>query len=313
MRQHAIPQNILDIEFKLFTKFTIREFVYMAVGVGFGGIFLYFYSLAQIPGIIAFPVFLFSSGMGLFLGLVNINDQKADVFLKNYIWAITHPTQRVWRNKMIDEKLGQEIKPQFNVTQGTMKRQGEEASEAEIIGASNDSPKPEYIEKSKLEEFDKEEREYLDKITKLAQSSGSANPQQTSSTLITETTVLKQEVKPETAVQTSTQPGKIRIDSNNKNNYLTTLNKPTPYIGNLNFKILNQKNEELNQAVLVIKDMQNRVLSALQTDNNGEAMANRIFPVGTYNIEVQLNGYTFPQVQIIMDKQDFEPIKIKAN
>ncbi len=42
MRQHAIPQNILDVEFKIFTKFTLKEFAYLGIGVGIGGVFLYF-------------------------------------------------------------------------------------------------------------------------------------------------------------------------------------------------------------------------------------------------------------------------------
>lgn len=336
MRQHAIPQNILDIEFKLFTKFTVREFVYMAIGIGFGGIFLYFYSLAQVPGIIAFPIFFFSSGLGLFLGLVNINDQKADVFLKNYIWAITHPTQRVWRNKIIDEKIGKEVKPEFNVTQGSMNRNQQADPDAEIIGATLDDQKPEFIEKSKIDEFEKEEKEYLDKISKLAQgvtpspiaATSSVTPPVTPLTSVQpEQQTIQNPTSSQAQTQTTTpntttgvtntpvqpQPSKIRIDINNKGNYATALNKPTPYIGNLNFKIEDNLAKSLPQAILVIKDNQNRVLSALQTDNNGEAMSNRIFPIGTYNIEVQLGGYTFPQVEIIMDKQDFEPIKIKAN
>ena len=40
MRQHAIPQNILDVEFKIFTKFTLKEFAYLGIGVGIGGVFL---------------------------------------------------------------------------------------------------------------------------------------------------------------------------------------------------------------------------------------------------------------------------------
>jgi hypothetical protein len=53
-----------------------------------------------------------SSGLGAFLGLVPINDQDADVFIKNYITAITNPTQRVWLNKELKEKGAKpELKP----------------------------------------------------------------------------------------------------------------------------------------------------------------------------------------------------------
>ena len=112
MRQHAIPQNILDIEFKLFTKFTLKEFAYLAIGIGFGGVVIYLTVSNIIPGILGIPVFILSSGAGIFLGLVPINDQDADVFIKNYVTAISSPTQRVWLNKeMQAERTKPEIKP----------------------------------------------------------------------------------------------------------------------------------------------------------------------------------------------------------
>ncbi len=112
MRQHAIPQNILDIEFKLFTKFTLKEFAYLAIGLGIGGIMIYLVVSNIIPALLGIPIFIVSSGLGAFLGLVPINEQDADVFIKNYITAITNPTQRVWLNEELKEKGAKpELKP----------------------------------------------------------------------------------------------------------------------------------------------------------------------------------------------------------
>ena len=104
MRQHPIPQNVLDVEFKLFTKFTLKEFAYLAIGVGAGGLFLYLTSKGQFPGIVGIPLFLLFSGMGVFMALVPINDQPADRFFSNFISAINRPTQRVWLNKDLKEE-----------------------------------------------------------------------------------------------------------------------------------------------------------------------------------------------------------------
>jgi len=108
MRQHAIPQNVLDVEFKLFTKFTLREFAYLAIGVGIGGIFLYFTTKGQMPGIIGIPLFVIFAALGAFFALVPINDQPADRFITNYFNAINRPTQRVWLNT---ELKNQRVKP----------------------------------------------------------------------------------------------------------------------------------------------------------------------------------------------------------
>ena len=101
MRQHPIPQNILDVEFKLFTKFTLKEFAYLAIGLGIGGLLVYLMVGHTIPAIIGIPGLILSAGSGIFLGLVPINDQDADVFIKNYVNAITTPTQRVWLSKSL--------------------------------------------------------------------------------------------------------------------------------------------------------------------------------------------------------------------
>lgn len=112
MRQHPIPQNILDVEFKLFSKFTLKEFAYLAIGLGFGGLMIYLVVAKTIPGLIGIPICILTSGAGIFLGLVPINDQDADVFIKNYIGAITAPTQRVWmNNEMQQERTKPELKP----------------------------------------------------------------------------------------------------------------------------------------------------------------------------------------------------------
>lgn len=140
MKQHPIPQNILDIEFKLFSRFTIREFIYMAIGISTGSIFLFIMSGSKgtFPPVLAIILFLLCSGIGLFFGLAKINDQNADTYLRNFISSITTPTLRVWKNKTYDEK-------QANLTpknSGIPQTAGKTAVQTEIIGSSfaNASP-----------------------------------------------------------------------------------------------------------------------------------------------------------------------------
>lgn len=138
MRQHAIPQNILDVEFKLFTKFTLKEFAYLAIGIGFGGLMIYLTVSKIIPAIIGVPVFLLSSGAGIFLGLVPINDQDADIFIKNYVNAITTPTQRVWINdKMKQERGKSELKPAVD---GKLVQKNSDEGVITIIGGNIQQP-----------------------------------------------------------------------------------------------------------------------------------------------------------------------------
>lgn len=174
MKQHPIPQNILDVEFKLFTKFTVREFIYMATGIGFGGIFLYFATRGELTYFIAIPIFLISSGIGLFLGLVPLNGQNADTYLTNYITAITRPTRRVWTNDQFDQKVeGIAEERGLKMTQGKMEQiESKVSGNAKIIGGV-DSQKlgtNQFVQAAQVtQELDNEEAQKLAVIEQLVE------------------------------------------------------------------------------------------------------------------------------------------------
>ncbi len=149
MRQHPIPQNILDVEFKLFTYFTVKEFAYVATGTVIGGLFIYLWTQNRIPGIVAFPSFIFFGGVGLILGIVPIQDQPADKILSNYIKAINRPTLRVWQGKEMKLKM----------------KKRENAGRASISEIQKNRPQ-------QVSLADVEEREKLEKIGEMMEETG---------------------------------------------------------------------------------------------------------------------------------------------
>ncbi len=154
MKQHAIPQNVLDVEFKLFTKFTLKEFSYLAIGVGSGGLVLYLTVGGQIPELIGIPIFILSSIAGIFLALVPINDQPADKFIQNYIKAITSPTQRVWISK---NDPGNRAKPSVKPTEeGKLISKESKEEKKKIIGAQPLPERTDEVESEIQKEVDKE-------------------------------------------------------------------------------------------------------------------------------------------------------------
>jgi len=189
VQQHPIPHNILDFEFKLFSKLTVREFIYVAIGMGIAFVMIYNMSDGTIPGLIAIPIAVISGGLGLFFGLVPINDQKADVYFKNFIVAITNPTMRVWKSKYYksDNLLRSGAKDprsaeQLNVTRGSLNRtlsQDGEKKKSTIVGTTTDSQK--VVESSAEKEYTKEELDKLKKIEAIATQTGSQAPKVPSS------------------------------------------------------------------------------------------------------------------------------------
>jgi hypothetical protein len=294
MKQHAIPQNILDIEFKLFTKFTVREFVYMAIGIGFGGIFLYFFTKGQLPGIIAIPVFFVSSAIGLVLGLVPINDQKADVFFRNYIWAITNPTQRVWRNDKLSDKS--QITDKMEVTQGSMQRDPTQPGKPNIVGSESISTS-QFIEGEKIEQLDREEQERLDAIGKQAGITQNQEPR-----VAPQPTVEKEIEQPK-----ATSPSSILIARNTLNNFQTIPGETGTTIG---FQILDKEGKPNSSAVVALKTAEGSVLFAQRTNSSGIVEVTKPLPTNRYKLLVQSNGKTYSNIEIATDNQPLPIIKL---
>ncbi len=312
MRQHPIPQNILDIEFKLFTKFTVREFVYMAIGVIFGGIFLYFYAEGDLPGIIAFPIFLISSALGLFFGLVPINDQKADVYVKNYISAITNPTQRVWKSKELDTKLSRE---ELEITRGNMNRSQGENGKVQIIGSGPESIQKEAGQDA-AEVLDQDEEERLKKIEQAAVVTGSATPNPASPNIqqpvVNQPTTQSQKSPTATASIQQNQTQKVTIAKNNLVQFDSPeLNKVNTN-GTVNMYLVSGSGQPVSGAIATIKDSAGRVVGAYRSNEQGVVLTDRKLNPGTYYVNIKAQQNEFSPLELLVEGDEIMKLKITA-
>lgn len=94
-RQHAVPQNIMDVEFKIIGDLTMRQFSYLMIL----GLLAYF-NMQFMVGIFKWPLTLFLGLLGLGLAFVPVQDRGLDVWLVNFIKSVYSPTQRVWRKSL---------------------------------------------------------------------------------------------------------------------------------------------------------------------------------------------------------------------
>lgn len=275
MKQHAIPQNVLDVEFKLFTKFTLKEFSYLAIGVGSGGLVLYLTVGGQIPGLIGIPIFILSSIAGIFLALVPINDQPADKFIQNYIKAITSPTQRVWISK---NDPGNRAKPSVKPTEeGKLISKESKEEKKKIIGAQPLPERTEEVESEIQKEVDRELEE-IENTTPLT-----LNP---SKLIITDENIGKYQFKPK--------------DFEN-------------YPGNINLWICDKNYKPISGVIATLMDDSGNILYANRTGNNGYFLTNRKWKPGLYKITLESENFTLPTVDIILSgKETNLPIKISA-
>lgn len=274
MRQHAIPQNILDVEFKLFTKFTLKEFAYLAIGFGFGGIMIYLTVSNIIPGILGIPVFIVSAGAGIFFGLVPINDQDADAFIKNYILAITSPTQRVWLTKDMKQKRAKpNVKPD---EEGKLVPKDVKTKKKKIIGESL-PVKKKIIDENQIEDMFEEVSE-------------------------SETT---------TTSSTPADQSFLTITKQNISNYQFEIKSVEKLPGNINIWLCTKDMKPIPNVVTYLKSEEGKILYANKTGDSGYFLTNKVWEPGTYMLEFQHPTYKFPKVQLeITEETKKLPIKI---
>ncbi|NMC08870.1 PrgI family protein [Candidatus Microgenomates bacterium] len=274
MRQHAIPQNVLDVEFKLFTKFTLKEFAYLALGIGFGGLMIYLTVDKVIPAVLGIPVFFLSSISGIFLGLVPINDQDADKFIQSYISAINNPTQRAWLNKkMKAERIKPAMKPN---EEGKLVAKEDKNDKPKIIGAT-------FVNTVKGEEIEETKKE--------------------------ETT---EDVEVNTATPAIDQ-NNIIITEDNIDKFQFNISSADNLPGNINVWISTKDLKPIPNIIVYLKTKDDKMLYANKTGPNGYFLTNKIWDPGIYVLYFEHPQYKFPRVEIHLAKKENKlPIKINA-
>lgn len=96
MKQHAVPENIMDVEFKLFGSLTAKQFGYIVAG-GIVGLFFYFVFKSFNSMLLSWVFAVLSVILGLSLALIRINEQPFEIWLGNFLEAMFSSQKRVWR------------------------------------------------------------------------------------------------------------------------------------------------------------------------------------------------------------------------
>ena len=105
MPEHAIPQDILQYEFKLFAGLSWREFLYVGIGLGGGYIVLSATFKGILPLWFGIPLgFLLLVG-GPAFGLVKIQNRSMENWIGDLIRIYTTPLIRIWQKESVGVKV----------------------------------------------------------------------------------------------------------------------------------------------------------------------------------------------------------------
>ena len=94
-KQHPVPQNIMDVEFKIVGDLTIHQFLYLLGGAL--GVYIIFST--PLSFFAKWFWILALGGASLALAFIPLEDRGLDQWLKNMLLSVYSPTQRVWRKE----------------------------------------------------------------------------------------------------------------------------------------------------------------------------------------------------------------------
>ncbi len=94
MEGHEVPKNISDFEFHLVGDMTLKQFAYLATGLGIA--YLSFVFLASPAPFVAWPLIVISALTGTAFAFLPISQRPLDHWAASFFKAIFSPTQRVW-------------------------------------------------------------------------------------------------------------------------------------------------------------------------------------------------------------------------
>ena len=289
MRQHAIPQNVLDVQFKLFERFTIKQFVWIAGGLGLAGILINWTSEHVLPAQLSIPAAIMSGGIGCFMGMVPINGQDADTFLRNYFMAINAPTQRVWLSKEMKQERN---KPAVKPTEDGRLVASDQSTKKKIIGAGEDTSIDD-IQKNidEATKFEKEQEATIGNIDNLNTTSFAEQP------------------------AAPLDENHIFITEDNIGNYQFTIEGQDDLPGNINVWLCTKDYRPITNVTTYLKSKDGRILYANKTGPNGYFLSNKHWDEGSYVLSFKHSKFVFPDVEIALTKKIADsknPIKIST-
>lgn len=96
-RKHAVPQNVMDVEFKVVGDITLRQLGFLLAG---GALFYLFFNLG-LPNFWAWTLAIASAGGALLIAFVPIEERPLEKWLLLFLKAMRYETQLIWRKSSV--------------------------------------------------------------------------------------------------------------------------------------------------------------------------------------------------------------------
>ncbi|MBI2600530.1 PrgI family protein [Candidatus Daviesbacteria bacterium] len=345
MEPHPIPQNITSFQFKLIGDMTLKQFIYLATGVGIAYLTFIFLG-ASIP-IIAWPVIISSSLLGVAFAFLPVGYRSLDHWMIAFMKAVYSPTKRGWKKSGKDYKN----EPLFNsrlsmflqvtstaaVSQTTTQVPLAQPSinQEEKPAKPQQDVLPSSEELQKTVELAKQAQDLQNQIVenerkltqiKVAASKPSPIPVDYSQEIKTILENLNKLLEKASAIKNQLSQLEHQEQHNMKNILVGTTpvrivapSKPkqTPLTLTSSANVINgivkdAENNYLEGVVVVVYDKEGLPVRALKTNKLGQFSSATPLPNGTYTVELEKENLFFDALQMELAGEILPPLMIAA-
>jgi len=294
MKQHAVPQAIMEVEFNLFGAMNVRQFGYVA---GSGGVGYFLYLI--MPGILKWPMAIICVLFGLALAFIPLDDRPMDQWVTNFLLSLKRTTRRVWKSTVEP--------PAFLLdTPGAIEKGYGSARPAVIEkkGGMEGAGVFSAIDKEVAEVADKEVREVDNELLQMV-SEAKRNVATFAKKPQVPETHAQQSILTDAQYDTESPEEKFAASA-------TAMKSLTTQPGVINGGVYDIEGTPVQDAIIILRDNQKRPVQVVKTNSKGLFLADSAVNPGEYIITVEKGDMRFESRRIVVLSEVLPFIEIKA-
>ncbi len=326
MDAHPIPQNVTTFEFRLIGDMTLKQFMYLAVGMGIA--YVNFVFLTNSIPLIAWPIIILSSSLGVAFAFLPISDRPLDHWLGAFIKAVYSPTKRVWTkagHTYQNDPFFIKRLDLYNKAYGAVALPVPPTMPAPVPAVQHPPPSPEILTTQELSKTVELARQAQNLQMQIVQTQKQLESVKTAGAmddinkiltnlnqLVNQASQIKQQLASVTHEQPQKLPAAVKVQ-------MVTALKPrqtqivlTSTQNVINGIITDTAGIYLDGVVVVIYDKEGLPVRALKTNKLGQFSGATPLPNGQYTIQLEKDNLNFDVLQINLDGKVLAPLLISA-
>ena len=306
MEQHAIPQQISSYEFKLVGDMTLKQFLKAAAGI----IIALLINSTKIAVLIKWPLMFLFGGLGLALAFLPLEDRPLETWIFSFIKSIYTPTIFIYNKKNGDNWLvrsnsgeEEETKPVVNKNLFvSVKKQTTE-------GTMTLNQKGGF---SKLTEIKQEDDQNITSIPNKETIGELKDTSVKEELLPASKTEVVEEINTRTqGIDINLKKDKLEATGKAVFGSIPMPNRPeTPNI--IVGMATNSEGKIIDGVIIEIQDEHGAPTRVIKTNSLGQFKISTPLADGRYLIIAEKDGYSFDRVNVDLNGQIIDPVKIIA-